>query len=73
MTTAEAIRMLPPGSRIHTFLGLIGADWDADLVIVAILASKSRERSTGVYAEHGHGLTIEWKGRQLAIQTHEDA
>jgi hypothetical protein len=69
ITAEMAIRRLPPGDTIHTFLGNIGADWPRQQLIDAIKASGAIYESGGFYASMGHGVIINHGGKTLAIET----
>lgn len=68
----EAIKLLPPGDKIHTFRNpagmMIGCDWTREAVIDAL--DKSGEiQVTGATAQSmKHGLWIDDGGRGLFIE-----
>lgn len=62
ITTDEAIRLLPEGEEIHTFIAngmvLIGADWSRD-DIIEILRTADHIEITGPHARGmKHGIAV---------------
>jgi hypothetical protein len=77
VTFEQAVAMLPPGERIHTFLeppgktagGLLGASWTRDGVLNALRQGAIRRAGRNA-TKNGHGLVVFRPGRlPVFIQT----
>lgn len=78
LTYAQAVEMLPPDGRIHTFVNpvmgtLIGADWDREEVLKLLEKPESKILIAGDAARGiNHGLVIVRKKEgSIFIQTRE--
>lgn len=67
-TAEEAEAMLPDGEKVHTFRGMIGADWPRER-IVEVLRKHRPERSGPMARGMGHGLYVCDDLGPLFIQT----
>lgn len=81
ITADEAIKLLPEGDTIHTFvnmpMGLIGADWDRQEVIEKLRGSDKIEITGEQARSLGHGLaayneSIKYQSDILFIETDEE-
>ena len=62
ITAKEAISALPDSPKIHSFLGMFGADWDRESVIAEIKKAKRI-----AFAPHmiNHELALERDGKSV--------
>lgn len=70
---SDAVRLLPDGDRIHTFMqggpALVGADWDRSAVI-DLLRDGEPELSGEMATSMGHGLVAcRADGKPVFIET----
>lgn len=66
LTVLEALKLLPKGGEVHTFLNagsmLIGADWSRKTLEKTIKEAESREIGGEFCMGMGHGLVVMRKG-----------
>jgi hypothetical protein len=78
LTTDQALAVLAPGERVHTYVAgsvaMIGADWERDDAEAAIRGADIRLLSGGVARATGHGLVIgRPDGRSVFFATDKEA
>jgi len=66
----EALAMIAEGDKVHTLLGMFGADWDRPSLEQLVRTTSCRRKAGGTAAAMGHKLAVVTEdGKWLYVQT----